>query len=211
MTAAKLTQHGLDVDRLINRLSLDPNWLWPPVRRLARRGQLRDAQRLVALMEKTTGNATADSSVARNVELDQAYIDLAKAEINWPAGGLRAPSRLSEPTREVLKSRMLEPLAAVYTAAGRLPEAIGCYEELLRETPLGNELQQPWLESHVGLGRIARTAESFRRCTPCLFGARGAMERRRHRPRASRQPRANGWGGGGGGTRPTPAAPALSK
>ena len=64
-----------EVDRLINRLSLDPSWLWQPVRRLARRGQLRDAQRLVALMEKTAGSATADGSVARNVGLDRAYID----------------------------------------------------------------------------------------------------------------------------------------
>ena len=121
------------MDRLINRLSLDPSWLWRPVRRLARRGQLRDAQRLVALMEKTAGSATADSSVARNVGLDRAYIDLAQAEIELASGRPVRAIELLEPTREILKVEMPEPLAAAYAAAGRLPAAISLYEEFVRK------------------------------------------------------------------------------
>ncbi len=82
-----------EVDRLINRLSLSPSWLWQPVRWLARRGQLRDAQRLVALMEKTAGSATADSSVARNMGLDRAYVALAQAEIELASGRACTRSR----------------------------------------------------------------------------------------------------------------------
>jgi tetratricopeptide (TPR) repeat protein len=145
-----------EVDRLINRLSLAPNWLWRPVQRLARRGQLRDAQRLVALMQKTAGSATADSSVARDLGLDRAYIDLAQAEIELASGRPARAIELLEPTREVLKVEVLEPLAAAYTAAARLPAAISLYEEfVLRQPPLlGNELQQTWLESHVALGAL---------------------------------------------------------
>ena len=146
----------LEADRLITRLSLAPNWLWRPVQRLARRGQLRDAQRLVALMQKTAGSATADSSVARNVGLDRAYIDLAQAGIELATGQPTRALDLLEPTREVLKVEMLEPLAVVYAAAGRLPAAISLYEEFVLRNPphLGSELQQTWLESHVVLGAL---------------------------------------------------------
>jgi tetratricopeptide (TPR) repeat protein len=144
----------LEADRLIKNLSLDPSWLWRSVRRLSRRGQLRDAQRLVALMQKTAGSATADSSVARNVGLDRAYIDLAQAEIELASGRAVRALELLEPTRDVLKYEVLESLAAAYTAAGRLPEAISCYEELVRKPVLGNEHQELWFRCHVALGAL---------------------------------------------------------
>ena len=156
-----------EVDRLINRLSLDPSWLWQPVRRLARRGQLRDARRLVALMEKTAGSATADSSVARNVGQDRAYIDLAQAEIELASGRAARAVELLEPTRDVLEQEMVESLAAAYASAGRLPAAISLHEEFLRKPLLlGTELQQIWLQSHASLGalyeRVARLDDARR-------------------------------------------------
>ena len=156
-----------EVDRLINRLSLSPSWLWQPVRRLARRGQLRDAQRLVALMEKTAGSATADSSVARNMGLDRAYVNLAQAEIELASGRAARAVELLEPIRDVLKQEMVESLAAAYASAGRLPAAIGLYEEFMRRRLLlGTELQQIWLQSHASLGalyeRVARLDDARR-------------------------------------------------
>ncbi len=156
-----------EVDRLINRLSLSPNWLWQPVRWLARRGQLRDAQRIVALMEKTAGSATADSSVARNMGLDRAYVNLAQAEIELASGRAARAVELLEPTRDVLKQEMVESLAAAYASAGRLPAAIGLHEEFMRgRLLLGNELQQIWLQSHASLGalyeRVARPDDARR-------------------------------------------------
>ena len=144
----------LEADRLINTLSLDPSWLWRPVRRLSRRGQIKDAQRLVALMQKTAGSATADSSVARNVGLDRTYIDLAQAEIELASGRPVRALELLEPTRDVLKWQVLESLAAAYTAAGRLSEAISRYEELLLKPVLGNEHQEFWFSSHIALGAL---------------------------------------------------------
>jgi tetratricopeptide (TPR) repeat protein len=144
-----------EVDRLINRLSLSPSWLWPPVRWLARRGQLSDARRLVALMEKTAGSATADSSIARNMGLDRAYVNLAQAEIELARGRAGRAVDLLEPIREVLKEDTVESLAAAYAAAGRLPAALGLYEEFMRKRLLlGTELQQIWLQSHASLGAL---------------------------------------------------------
>jgi tetratricopeptide (TPR) repeat protein len=144
----------LEAVRLINNLSLDPSWLWRSVRRLSRRGQLRDAQRLVALMQKTAGRATADSSVARNVGLDRAYIDLAQAEIELARGRPVRALELLEPTREVLKVEVLESLAAAYSAAGRIPDAISRYEDLLGKPVFGNEHQEIWFSSHIALGAL---------------------------------------------------------
>ena len=144
----------LELERLIDRLSLDPGWLWRPVRRLARRGQIREARRLVTLMEKTAGIATADGSVARNVGLDRAYIDVAQAEIELASARPARAIELLEPVREILKMQSAESLAAAYTAAGRLPAALSLYDELLRGRFLGGELQETWLESHVALGAV---------------------------------------------------------
>ena len=144
----------LEANRLIINLSLDPSWLWRSVRRLSRRGQLRDAQRLVALMQTTSGSATADSSVARNVGLDRAYIDLGQAEIELASGRPVRALELLEPTREVLKVEVLESLAVAYSAAGRLPDAISRYEELLGKPVFGNEHQEIWFGSHIALGAL---------------------------------------------------------
>jgi eukaryotic-like serine/threonine-protein kinase len=155
-----------EVEQLIARLSLAPSWLWEPVRRLARRGQTADAQRLVTLMQKTAGSATADSSVARNVNLDRAYINLAQAEIDLAGGRPERAIELLEPGREILKLGMADSLAAAYAAAGRLPAAVSLYEELMRAPFLGNEMQERWFESHIALGglyeRLARPDDARR-------------------------------------------------
>ena len=59
------------VDRLIARLSLGPEWLRFPAAIQARRGDVRRARRLVDLMTKTSGAATADSTTNRNIAQDR--------------------------------------------------------------------------------------------------------------------------------------------
>ncbi len=143
-----------DTDRLIARLSLAPSWLWQPVQFLARRGQLRDAQRLFALMQKTAGKATADASVAHNTELDRAYVGLAQAEIELAAGRPARAVELLEPAHIILKEAALESLAAAYAASGRLADAIARYEEFVKARPLGLELQEKWFAAQVALGGL---------------------------------------------------------
>ena len=74
---------------------------------------------------------------------------------------------LLEPIRDVLKEETVESLAAAYASAGRLPAAIGLYEEFMRRRLLlGTELQQIWLQSHASLGalyeRVARPDDARR-------------------------------------------------
>ena len=174
-----------DLERLINRLSLEPSWLWQPVQRLARRGQLREARRLVALMEKTAGSATADSSVARNVGLDRAYIDLAQAEIELASGRPVRAIELLEPGREILKLEMAVSLAARIRggrtpARGRQPVRRVDARAVSWQRNAGEMVRIPHRT-----GRPVRTAgPPGRRASP-LFSARGAMEGRRQRSRAA--------------------------
>jgi tetratricopeptide (TPR) repeat protein len=140
---------------LIDKLSLEPAWLWRPVRRVARQRQLGEARRLLVLMKKTIGSTTADSSVARNLQLDQAYVNLAQAEIELADGHVERAIGLLEPARVVLTLELAESLALAYAAAGRSPDAIARYEELLAKgTGPANELQQTWLESRSALGNL---------------------------------------------------------
>jgi tetratricopeptide (TPR) repeat protein len=156
----------LESHRLIARLSLAPSWLSRPVRMLARRGRIREAGRLLTLMHKTAGSATADASVAYNTAVDRPYIDLAQAEIELAAGRPARAIELLGPIREALRLEALESLAAAYSAAGRVPEAIASYEEFLRKPQLGAELQEIWLGSHVALGTLyekSKRADDARR------------------------------------------------
>jgi eukaryotic-like serine/threonine-protein kinase len=149
-----------EVDRLIRRLSLDPSWLSRPVRRLARLGRVREAQGLVLLMRKTLGNTISDSSVARNLDRDRAYLELAQAEIELARGQAARAVALLEPLRELLKRELDEPLGAAYMATGRVSDAIARYEEILRGPRFGDELQQAWLDAHITLGGLyERTAQ----------------------------------------------------
>ncbi len=147
-----------EVHALINRLSLDPSWLWRPVQWLARHDRLREAQGLMQLMKKTIGNTIADSSVARNLELDRAFEALAQAEIELAGGRAARAVELLEPIRDVLRLQVVEPLAAAYAASGRSSDAIARYEEFLQAAHPGNELQQTRLESHVALARLYERA-----------------------------------------------------
>jgi tetratricopeptide (TPR) repeat protein len=142
------------VAALIGHLSLDPSWLWRPVRRLARLGRTADAERLMRVMQKSAGRSTADSSVARNLALDRPYIDAAQAEIELARGRTARAIELLEPLRDVLKLEIVESLAAAYAAAGRSQDAIGRYEDLIHVRPPATELQQVWLDSHLALGGL---------------------------------------------------------
>jgi len=150
-----------DVAESIKKLTLDPGWLSRPTRWLARHGKIQDAQGLIALMRKTIGNTTADSSVARNLQRDRSYLDLAQAEIELASGNAKKAVALIEPVRDELKLEVSESLAAAYAASGRATDAIAAYEELLRVGRPGNELQLIWLESHVALGGLYERASRF--------------------------------------------------
>ena len=138
---------------LIDTMSLAPSWLWRPVRRLARLGRIAEAERLMHVMQKGLGS-TADSSVARNLALDRRYMDAAQAEIELARGRTVRAIELLEPLRNALKLEIDESLATAYAAAGRVPEAVGRLEDLVKAPPPGSELQQTWLVSHLALGGL---------------------------------------------------------
>jgi tetratricopeptide (TPR) repeat protein len=123
----------------------------------ARTGYVRDAERIAALMPAGIGNAVTASSTNRNTAQDQAFFQIAKAEIavakKNPAEGVslatQAASRLQPGG-----SKVLDTLAFALAASGRTDDAVIKYEKLLNEPWLGNEAQEEWFEAHLALGRI---------------------------------------------------------
>ena len=128
----------------IAKLALTPDWLSLPVRMHARHGRLADARRLIDLMTKTAGLSVADASVARNTSLDQAYLDLATAEVEMASGRPERAVALLEPASLILKEGSIESLARAYAATGKSDQAIGHYEEFVNATRVGNETQEIW-------------------------------------------------------------------
>jgi tetratricopeptide (TPR) repeat protein len=143
------------VDRLISTLSLGPEWLSIALRIRARRGDVADARGLLDAMIRTAGNATSDSAMNRNLQLDGALVDLGRGEVFLAEGQPAKAIEKFEAAHVLLKrSESLESLAAAYHAAGRLEDAAKCYEDLLSRPQLGREVQEDWLHAYVALAQI---------------------------------------------------------
>jgi tetratricopeptide (TPR) repeat protein len=143
------------VGRLIDRLTLGPEWLRRPVKILARRGRVREARRLLDSMQKTAGSAVVDSTTNRNIDRDRAYIDLARGEIalaeQRPGEAVKL---LQAASLGPFDADILESLATAHVAAGQLDLAAQTYEQVLARPALGQEAQEHWVASHVALGQI---------------------------------------------------------
>jgi eukaryotic-like serine/threonine-protein kinase len=138
------------------RTSLGPEWLQSLAKIRARTGRVREARRILAIMEKAAVDTTAGSSVARNTSTDRAYLDLVRGEIELAEGRPREAAVLFEAANAVQSkhAEILESLAVAYVAAGRLEEAVKQYEDLMAEGSLGNEGQELWFRAHVRLGEL---------------------------------------------------------
>ena len=144
-----------EVDRLIARLSLGPEWLRIPVKTRARRGDLAAARRMVAAMSRNAGSPTADSSTNRDADLDLSFIQLSKGEIELAEGHpAKAAAAIESAHLRINRAETAESLAAALAAAGHLDDAAKRYEEVLAHTPLGTEAQEDWLQAHVALALI---------------------------------------------------------
>ena len=144
------------VDRLIARLSLGPEWLRFPATIQARRGELRRARRLVDLMTKTSGAATADSAANRNIAQDQAYVGHARGELALAEGRPAEAVTILEAARVggAFDPQIVDALAAAQLAVGNLSAAAKSYEEVIANRPFGLEAQENWMWAHVRLGEV---------------------------------------------------------
>jgi tetratricopeptide (TPR) repeat protein len=143
------------VQGLMDRLSLTPDWLRIPAKILARRGRVADARRVLAAMEKTAGSAVADSTTNRNIDLDRAYVDLARGEIALAERRPAEAAALFEAAAVVRDDADLqESLAVALAADGRVEASANVYEQIIARRPLGLEAQEHWLRAHVTLGEL---------------------------------------------------------
>jgi tetratricopeptide (TPR) repeat protein len=143
------------VRALVAKLTLGPEWLFRPAVLMARAGRTADATRLLALMQKTAQSTTAASSTNRSLSSDQAYVNLARAEIELATGHAERAVAMLEQVHTVLKGAdSLESLAAGLTAVGRIDDAIARYEELLSRPPVGNEAQEGWFAAQIRLAGL---------------------------------------------------------
>jgi tetratricopeptide (TPR) repeat protein len=143
------------VDRLIARMQLGPEWLRIPAVIHARRGDVRRARRIVEVMTKTSGAATADSAANRNLAQDQAHVAHARGELARAEGqAADAVSILDAARVGTFDLQIVDALAAAQLAAGDLEAAAKSYEEVIANPSLGHEAQETWLRAHLSLGDV---------------------------------------------------------
>ena len=142
------------IEPLTRRLTLGPEWLWNLAKQLARSGRRSEAATLVELMRRTSAQATAASAANRNTASDEAYIELASAELDLAAG--RAAGALERLDRAATLKipDLLESQAVALVETGATDEAIRKYEDILRTPPFGNEAQEVFFSSHVALAQL---------------------------------------------------------
>ncbi len=199
-TAAAATEWAA-LNTLMGTLSLSPEWLMRPAHLAARRKRVAEAARFIGLMQKTLGNSTADSSMNRNTSRDHAFVQLAQGDVELARGQTARAIELIEPAHAtLLLPDSLDSIARAYAAAGRVPEAVTRYEELLERRPFGNEAQDVWFGAHVDLGqlyeRLGRTDDARRLYTSLLDrwkgGDRDIVLRKAAQDRLARLARASG-------------------
>jgi tetratricopeptide (TPR) repeat protein/predicted Ser/Thr protein kinase len=151
---------GAELDsahRLALGATLAPEWLRLVGKRQARAGRISQARTILALMEKTAGDATASSSVARNLATERAQIDVVRGEIELAEGRSAKALDLLE-AAFVVHTRVdtLESLASALVAAGRLEDAARRYEEIIARGEIGTEDQEHWFAAHSALADVYR-------------------------------------------------------
>lgn len=141
--------------RLAAGMALAPDWLHMLGKAYARRGQVRDAERLLERLSATADDPTAVSGINRSTSTDEASIRLLRGEIALASG--RAADALSEfeiAHRLRPHARTLEALATVHLALNRHDEAAPALADLIERRALGAESQQEWLLAHLQLAGL---------------------------------------------------------
>ncbi len=147
------------------KLSLGPEWLSGVVAVRAGLGELGEARRLIAIMEKAVGNTFTDTSVSRNLSNDEGHLNLARAEVELAMGRAAQAVTLVETAAARLGAKdVLDETARALLAAGRLEEAAAALKQLVDAAPFGYEQQLDAAAAHVTLGgiyeRLGREADA---------------------------------------------------
>ncbi len=144
------------VERLMAQLSLGPEWLRILAAIQARRGDVGQARRVVGLMTKTSGAATADSTTNRNIAQDEAYVAQGRGELALAEGRAADAVGILEGARvgASADAQIIDALAAAQAAAGNLDAAATGYQEVIASRALGFEAQEYWLQAHLRLGEV---------------------------------------------------------
>ena len=141
--------------RLAAEMTLAPDWLHMLGKAYARRGQIREAERLLERLAATAGDPTAVSGINRSTSTDEASMRLLRGEIALARG--RADEALSDfeiAHRVRPHARTLEALATAHLSLNQNDEAASALADLIARRPLGAESQQEWLMAHLQLGRL---------------------------------------------------------
>jgi eukaryotic-like serine/threonine-protein kinase len=141
--------------RIADDMPLAPGWLHLLGRAYARRGHVREAERLLASMSATADDPTAASGINRSTTGDDVSTRLLQGEIALAKG--RPADALAEfeiAHRIRPQPDTVEALATVYLALDRDEDAASALADLIARHSLGNEAQEAWLRAHLQLGAL---------------------------------------------------------
>ena len=139
---------------MIAQQPFGPEWLFSLVRVHARLGNIREAQRITALMTARSGNAVTASTTNRNVARDEGYVQLARAELELAQQRPAEAAALAAGAAVRLNTVVLETRAHAEALAGRRQEAAAHYAELIDQVTLVAETQLDYFNAHAALARL---------------------------------------------------------
>jgi tetratricopeptide (TPR) repeat protein len=149
------------VNALIARMDFGPEWLTSLAVVQSRLGNVREGERLVALMTRSVGNVVSGASTNRSTTREAGFVDLARAELltvqhksdDAEAAVAAATARLGDGA--------LATGAYVAAAARRDDDAAARYTQLIDHPRYIIEAQEDWFQAHVALGAVyERTGRS---------------------------------------------------
>lgn len=142
------------VQQILNKLKVEPTFLYFSARVFARNGKLREAARLLDELKARLGDVLASSSVNRSDQSDQDYYNLLRGEVELAQGHYDQAVSLFKVAGQLRDGLALECQAYASRQAGNLDDAIGKYQEFLLRDALGGEAQEPWILAHYELGSL---------------------------------------------------------
>jgi len=149
------------VNALIARMEFGPEFLGPLAGVQSRLGNVREAERLVALMTRSAGDVVSAATTNRSTTREAGFVDAARAELL----AAQHKSDDAEAAATAATARMgdgaLATAAYVAAAARHDDDAVARYTELIDHPMYIIEAQEDWFQAHVALGAIyERTGRS---------------------------------------------------
>jgi len=151
---AEVQRELTQVTALIAHMDFGPEWLASLVTVQSRLGNVREGERLVALMTRSVGNVVAAASTNRSTSRERGFVDVARAELLAAEHKADDAEAAVAAAKARLGSDALATAAYVAAAIGHDDDAAARYGQLIDHPVYIIEAQEDWFQAHLALGTV---------------------------------------------------------